>query len=96
MLQHLLIVMLLFSVCLPSLGMAQGGMSSVPAIAAQIQVMQINDVLRTKVRHEDELKATGIDGVKPGDAVELEKRADGSVGVLHLPSGQCGVLAPAK
>lgn len=94
--QRLLIVMLLFSACLPSLGLAQGGMSSVPAIAAQIQVMQINDVLRTKVRHADELKASGIDGAKPGDAVEFEKRADGSVGVKHLPSGQCGVLAPAK
>ena len=96
MLKHVSVVALLVAACLPDFALAQGGMSSIPAIAAQIQVMQVNDVLRTKVRQGEDLKAAGIEGVKPGDEVELEKRTDGSVGVRHLPSGQCGVLAPGR
>jgi len=81
---------------LSTLGVAQGPMHSLPAIAAQIQVMQVNDVLRAKVRHEGELQGAGIDGVKAGDEVELEKRPDGAVNVKHLPTGQVGVLPAVR
>lgn len=96
MMKRVIMAALLVAVCLPDVALAQGGMSSVSAIAAQIQVMQVNDVLRTKVRHEEDLKAAGIESVKPGDEVVLEKNKDGSVAVRHVTSGQCGVLAPGE
>lgn len=78
--------------CFPILSFGQGAMQSVPANAARIQVMQMDDVLRAKVAHQDENKGTGTGTARTRDEGELEKAGAEAAGVKFLPAGQAGKL----
>lgn len=69
---------------------------TVPVIAAQIQAMRINDIVRLKAARASDFTGTGITGIQPGDELELKKISPDEVLVRHLPSGQTGVVAQPK
>lgn len=94
--KRVLALLAALAMTMPAAGLAQSGaVMGVPAIAARVQAAQINEVVRSKVRHETELDGTGISGAKVGDEVELVKRQDGTVEVSHVPTGQVAVVPAA-
>ncbi len=89
---------LMVLLCTPAL--ASGPVSpvqqTVPSVAARLQTMQINEVLRMKVAKQKDFAGTGIKDMKPGDEVEVEKLAPDKIQVKHLPSGQTGIMPQPK
>lgn len=68
----------------------------VPVMAAQIQSMQINQVLRMKATKELDFSTAGLKAVKQGDEVEVRKLAVDKIEVKHLGTGQTGVMPLPK
>lgn len=83
---------------LPALasGPASPVQQAVPTVAARLQTMQINEVLRMKVAKQKDFAGTGIKDMKAGDEVEIEKINQDTIQVKHIPSGQTGILPQPK
>lgn len=89
-----LILVLLALLCTPALAAgASPAAQAAPGIAAQIQAMRINEVVRMKVEKESDFAGSGLKGLKQGDEVELQKVAADKLKVKHMPTGQTGELS---
>ena len=96
MCKRILSTMLVILFCVPAFAASPAAPQMVPPVAAQMQSMKINEVMRMKVEKAQDFSATGIKGMKAGDEVELKKISADKVEVKHLPSGKTGVMPQPK